>query len=446
MRKGIIERIAHLYIVFTRKMYDRQNILMPTIKIRWGFVLFIGASLFSAGMLFISWYCPFQSHLRLYTGALPIIGLVCSVASFFIGHFSYPRVHNLKVYLAGYVTGIFGLGYFLLCRFPMTLPLPPASDGYVLSLYALVFINILVMEFVPSFVKYRTAKNVVLGILPVECVAILICRFSPRALTWTAVLTFNGLLTPEVLSGVLFVLVAIFVSLWRIKNEFYLGGILAGLAFCYGFPWIARAFFSPAYSLDIVTFALAPLYLEGSILVHWFARMEHRIAYDPLLQIYNRDYCSKIVSEQSSLDLLPPLSVAMVDIDHFKNVNDTHGHQAGDQVLYTVAQTICREVVPDGVVCRYGGEELIIFFPHKALSQTTPIVDNLRKVIERTNTKTGKKSLSVTVSIGISCREEPEQTIMEVIKAADKALYRAKEAGRNRVKISKTTSVAVKKK
>lgn len=420
--------------------------IMPSIKIRWGFVLFIGASLFSAGMLFISWYCPFQSHLRLYTGALPIIGLVCSVSSFFIGYFSYPRVHNLKVYLAGYVTGIFGLGYFLLCRFPMTLPLPPAPEGYVLSLYALVFANILAMELVPSFVKYRTAKNIVLGILPVECIAILICRFSPRALSWTSSLTFEGLLTPEVLSGVLFLLIAIFLSLWRIKNEFYLGGILAGLAFCYGFPWIARAFFSPPYSLDIVTFALAPLYLEGSILVHWFARMEHRIAYDPLLHIYNRDYCSKIISEQSSLDLLPPLSVAMVDIDHFKKVNDTHGHQAGDQVLYSVAQTICREVLPDGVVCRYGGEELIIFFPRKPLSQAAPVVENLRTVIERTKTKTGRKSLGVTVSIGISCREEPGQSIMEVIKAADKALYKAKETGRNRVKMAKTTSAEARKK
>jgi two-component system cell cycle response regulator len=125
--------------------------------------------------------------------------------------------------------------------------------------------------------------------------------------------------------------------------------------------------------------------------------------------------------------------VAMVDIDHFKKVNDTHGHQAGDQVLYSVAQTICREVVPDGVVCRYGGEELIIFFPQKTISQTAPVVDTMRKVIEATKTKTGKKVLSVTVSSGVSCREEPEQSIADVIKAADKALYKAKEAGRNRI-------------
>jgi diguanylate cyclase (GGDEF)-like protein len=308
-----------------------------------------------------------------------------------------------------------------------------------------VFINILAVEFVPSFVKYRTAKHAVLAILPVECVAVLICRFSPRSLAWTSAISFDGFLTPEVLSGILFLLLAVYVSLWRIKNEFYLGGILAGLALCYAFPWIARAFFSPPHSLDILTFALAPLFLEASILVHWFARMEHRIAYDPLLHIYNRDYCGRIIAEQSNLDLLPPLSVAMVDIDHFKSVNDTHGHQAGDQVLYTVAQTICREVVPDGVVCRYGGEELIIFFPKKPVTRAAPVVETLRQVIGRTKTKVGKKVLGVTVSIGLSCREEQEQSITEVIKAADKALYRAKEAGRNRLKIGKTAAAAAKK-
>jgi diguanylate cyclase (GGDEF)-like protein len=136
----------------------------------------------------------------------------------------------------------------------------------------------------------------------------------------------------------------------------------------------------------------------------------------------------------------------MVDIDHFKNVNDSYGHQAGDQVLYNIAQTICREVVPDGVVCRYGGEELIIFFSQKTAKQVAPIVEKMRETIEKSKTKTAKKSLSVTVSCGISCREGPNQSIMEVIHAADKALYKAKEGGRNQVKMGKTTSAAIKKK
>jgi diguanylate cyclase (GGDEF)-like protein len=136
----------------------------------------------------------------------------------------------------------------------------------------------------------------------------------------------------------------------------------------------------------------------------------------------------------------------MVDIDHFKNVNDTYGHQAGDQVLYTVAQTICREVVPDGVVCRYGGEELIIFFPRKTARQVVPLVEKMRTTIEKAKTKTARKALSVTVSCGISCREDPGQSIMDVIHAADKALYKAKEGGRNQVKTAKTATSPPKKK
>jgi diguanylate cyclase (GGDEF)-like protein len=419
---------------------------MPYQKLRWGLILFLCAPIMVGGMVFLSLYCPFKSHLRLYTGALPIIGLACSLASFFIGHFSYPRVLNLKVYLVGYVTGIFGLGYFLLYRFPAHLPLPSAPEGFVLSLFLLVFLNILAIEFVPSFVKFRTAKHTVLSMLPVQCVILLICRFSPNAVKWAMVFSFDGILSPGVLSGILFMLLALLFSVWRIQDEFYLGGILAGCAFIYSIPWIARAFFPQPCALEILSFAFAPVFLEAGILVHWFARMEHRIAYDPLLHIYNRDYCSKIISEQSNLNLLPPLSIAMIDIDHFKNVNDTHGHQAGDQVLYTVAQTICREVVPDGVVCRYGGEELIIFFPHKSLSQTVPLVEKLRVVLEKTKTKTGKKTLSVTVSSGVSCREDPGQSIMDVIKAADKALYKAKEGGRNQVKSGRTTMVSMKKK
>ena len=419
---------------------------MPHLKTRWGLVLFFCAPLLAVGILFFALYYPFHSHFRLYTQALPIIGLACSLSSFFIGNFSYPRILNLKVYLIGYAMGILGIGYFLLFRFPVNLALPPAPEGYVISLYLFISLNILAIEFVPSFVKYRTAKQTVIAVFSVECVILLIFRFSPTAFKWTVAFSFENFFTPLVLSGILFFILSALLSLWRIKNEFYLGGVFAGLAFCYAFSWMLRTVFSLSNSIEIMTFAFAPVFLEAGILVHWLSRMEHRIAYDPLLHIYNRDYCSRIISEQSSLNLLPPLAVAMVDIDHFKNVNDTYGHQAGDQVLYTTAQTICQEVVPDGVVCRYGGEELIIFFPQKTLTQAKFVTDRLREVLEKTKTRTGKKTLSVTVSIGVSCREEPAQSIMDVIKAADKALYKAKEAGRNQVKTGRTATVSMRKK
>ncbi len=419
---------------------------MLHIKPRWGLVPFLFAPILSGAALFIAINYPLNSHGRVYTQALPVMGLIFTLTSFFIGHFSYPRVHNLKVYLIGYVTGIIGLGFFLLFRFPVHFPIRPVPTGYLTALYLFIFINILAIESAPSFVKYRTAKNIVLTLLPIEGILLLIARFSPNATQWTGVFCFNELLSPAVLSGVLFFLLAILVGLLRTQNEFYLGGIFAGLAFFYTFSWISRVYFPSFNTIEAMIFVAAPFYLEVCIFIHWFIRLEHRIAYDPLLHIYNRDYCSRIISEQSNLNLLPPLGVVMVDIDFFKSVNDTYGHHAGDLVLYAVAQAICREVVPDGVVCRYGGEELIIFFPQKSIAQVMPIVEKVRRVIERTKTKTERKFVHVTVSSGVSCREEIEQSIIDVIKAADKALYKAKESGRNRVKACRTASMALKKK
>jgi diguanylate cyclase (GGDEF) domain len=415
-------------------------------KTRWGLFPFLGSLIFIGLSIFLSLHYPPKFNTYLYQTILPFLGIVLSVLSFFIGHFSYPRVHNLKVYLIGYLTGFSGLGYFLLYRSPGMGPFPQAPVGFLSAIYMLVFINVLSVLLVPSFVKYRTARRIVLAVVPVECVVLLISRSSPHVTNWTGGLAFHGLLDPPFYLGILFFLLTVSISMWRIQDEFYLGGILAGTALLYGVSWTSRIFFSPLDPIELLLFTGAPLFLEIGILVHWFMRMEHRIAYDPLLHIYNRDYCSKIISEQSSLNLLSPLSIAMVDIDHFKNVNDAYGHQAGDQVLYTVAQTICREVVPEGVVCRYGGEELIIFFPQKIVKQVVPLVEKMRATIEKTHTKTAKKSLSVTVSCGISCREEPGQSIMDVIHAADKALYKAKEGGRNQVKTAKTATPAPKKK
>jgi len=415
-------------------------------KTRWGIVPFFGSILFIGLSIFFSARFPPRFNSYLYQSVLPGAGILLSALAFFLGHFSYPRVHNLKVYLLGYLTGFSGLGYFLFRLLPMPGPLPHTPMGFMVALYLLIFINILSVALVPSFVKYRTARHIVLSIIPVECTALILFRFSPHATAWASFFSFHGYVDPALYAGVMFFLLATGATLWRIKDEFYLGGIIAGSALLYGFSWTTRVFYSYENPMEPWLLIAAPLFLEIGILVHWFARMEHRIAYDPLLHIYNRDYCSKIISEQSNLNLTAPLSVAMVDIDHFKNVNDTYGHQAGDQVLYNIAQTICREVVPDGVVCRYGGEELIIFFSQKTAKQVAPIVEKMRESIERSKTKTPKKALSVTVSCGISCREGPNQSIMEVIHAADKALYKAKEAGRNQVKMGKTTSAAIKKK
>ncbi len=143
-------------------------------------------------------------------------------------------------------------------------------------------------------------------------------------------------------------------------------------------------------------------------------------------------------------------TVAMVDVDHFKKVNDTHGHDVGDQVLRMVA-TCLRRVGGGGRAYRYGGEEFAVIFPNKELDRALPHLEELRETIARAGftlrgrkrprnkperkrgRQVGEKRLQVTVSIGVSSRDERNTTPQQLIKAADQALYRAKNGGRNRV-------------
>jgi diguanylate cyclase (GGDEF)-like protein len=145
-------------------------------------------------------------------------------------------------------------------------------------------------------------------------------------------------------------------------------------------------------------------------------------------------------------------TIAMVDVDHFKNFNDTYGHDLGDQVLKMVAMKLA-EVGGGGTAYRYGGEEFTVLFPGTDLNHAMPHLEALRgeiagyKLALRTPDRPAKtksikrqrgafrdaKAVSVTVSIGVAQRNDTLATPMEVIKAADKALYRAKNKGRNQV-------------
>jgi diguanylate cyclase (GGDEF)-like protein len=145
-------------------------------------------------------------------------------------------------------------------------------------------------------------------------------------------------------------------------------------------------------------------------------------------------------------------TVAMIDVDHFKSFNDTYGHDTGDQVLKLVASHI-DQVGGGGLSYRYGGEEFTVLFPGKAVEETLPHLDALREEIEayrmalrggerrRKGKRSkrqrggwrGKDTVSVTVSIGVAERSDRLDSPQAVIEAADRALYRAKEKGRNRI-------------
>jgi diguanylate cyclase (GGDEF)-like protein len=135
-----------------------------------------------------------------------------------------------------------------------------------------------------------------------------------------------------------------------------------------------------------------------------------------------------------------PLSLLLLDIDHFKKVNDTHGHPAGDAVLRGVARVAQKAARETDQVARYGGEEMAVILPETDGKGALAIAERLRKAVEATPHATERGSLRVTVSIGISTSA---QSAEELIELADRALYRAKQGGRNRVEAANRASLRV---
>jgi diguanylate cyclase (GGDEF)-like protein len=131
------------------------------------------------------------------------------------------------------------------------------------------------------------------------------------------------------------------------------------------------------------------------------------------------------------------LSVVMVDIDFFKKVNDTYGHQAGDDVLRVVARCL-QDTVREGIdiAARYGGEEFALILPETNLEGAGALAERLRRLIEKQRVHVGGDIIQVTTSCGVATSPDHGNLPETLVERADQALYRAKENGRNRVEIA----------
>ncbi len=156
---------------------------------------------------------------------------------------------------------------------------------------------------------------------------------------------------------------------------------------------------------------------------------------DPLTGLYNRRYffeaASKFYSNFKRGNL--KITVAMLDIDFFKKVNDTYGHAAGDQVLRHVSEGISSRFRGSDIVARFGGEEFCVLAVNMDRSAAFEVFDDLRRSIERSKTKVDKQFIPATISIGVC--DKPMDSLESMIAQADSMLYQAKRGGRNRVMI-----------
>jgi diguanylate cyclase (GGDEF)-like protein len=127
------------------------------------------------------------------------------------------------------------------------------------------------------------------------------------------------------------------------------------------------------------------------------------------------------------------LSLIMFDIDHFKKINDVHGHLAGDFVLKELARIVQGRIRRDEVFARYGGEEFSIVLPETNLEGAKSLADGLREKVEQSRFVFQNENISVTISIGVAMLGDNDRTSQDLIKHADQKLYDAKRGGRNRV-------------
>jgi diguanylate cyclase (GGDEF)-like protein len=131
-------------------------------------------------------------------------------------------------------------------------------------------------------------------------------------------------------------------------------------------------------------------------------------------------------------------SLIMIDIDHFKRVNDTYGHPAGDKILRGVAEVIQRCVrKSDGMAFRYGGEEMSVLLPRTGIDRATEVAERVRRAVEEKKFPIDRRrSIQVTASLGVAPFELSMEDGAALIERADEALYRAKQGGRNRVVVA----------
>lgn len=130
------------------------------------------------------------------------------------------------------------------------------------------------------------------------------------------------------------------------------------------------------------------------------------------------------------------LSFAFCDLDGFKGINDRFGHAAGDQAIRAVAEVLREEIRGDDLAGRYGGDEFCLMFPHATAAQATVGLERIREKIADLDLATGDARYTVTVTIGVAELASRDQDVERLMEAADRALYAAKQSGRDRIKVA----------
>lgn len=213
--------------------------------------------------------------------------------------------------------------------------------------------------------------------------------------------------------------------------------VLIGLADAQALPALEVRQVVLVFVTSVLSIVVA--FLQGYIVVMRLVhRLQHLSQHDSLTGLLNRRAIEQgLAREAHRLQRFnEPFSVLLVDIDHFKRINDQLGHAAGDEVLRQVARTLMDQAREVDRVARYGGEEFCVLLPHTEHEGALQAAERLRAAVLETAIPWQDVTLRVTISTGVACATQPEERMDALLRRADDALYRAKAQGRNRVEVA----------
>ena len=189
---------------------------------------------------------------------------------------------------------------------------------------------------------------------------------------------------------------------------------------------------SEIHHVCLVIYDLTDVAINSLALQKANQQLQHLSRTDHLPQLYTRGHWEQRLQFEYSRHG-SSIALLMLDIDHFKSINDRHGHQAGDAVIKRVSELIHQHVRDSDVAGRYGGEEFAILLPHTDLAGARTLAERLRQSVEEQEVIHNGQAIAFTISLGIACLDRPARDHRCLIEWADQALYASKRAGRNRV-------------
>jgi diguanylate cyclase (GGDEF)-like protein len=163
------------------------------------------------------------------------------------------------------------------------------------------------------------------------------------------------------------------------------------------------------------------------------AKLREQAVRDPLTKLYNRRYLEEALDRDIARALRDgtPLSLVMIDIDRFKDVNDAHGHEAGDVMLRALSKLLQERIRQGDIACRYGGEEFVVVLSGASSAEIVERAEEWREAFNVLRVSFGGHAVSATISLGVASFPDHASMGDDLLRAADKALYQAKAAGRN---------------